>query len=144
MWQKFEGVALRMGEKGVTSCLFRNINQLTAAVMQNPNRAICFVRSEWTVVLLGSSSWAASTVRSAVNLGLYDQVSDHIFSVDHESTLGQTTIYVTIYLTKNFQRVHWVILITAEDITPSLHLFHLTQKITWLHWSTKKKGERLL
>lgn len=63
-----------MGDKGVTSCLFRNINQLTEAVMLNPNRAVCFARSKWTVVMLGTPSWAVDTIRTAVNLGLYDQV----------------------------------------------------------------------
>lgn len=76
MWRSLEGVALAMGDKGVTSCLFWDINRLTEAVMQNPNRAVCFVRSQWTVVLLGSSSWAGDTIRTAVHLGLYDQVSD--------------------------------------------------------------------
>lgn len=77
-WRKLRGVSLAMGNKGVTSCIFGNVSYLTRAVMENPNRAACFARSQWTVVLLGSSSWAAGIVHTAVTLGLYDQVNDGI------------------------------------------------------------------
>lgn len=74
-WRKLHGVSRKMGGKGITSCLFRNITKLTGSIMKNPNRNECFVHSKWTIVLMGSSSWAAHTVRTAVEIGLYDKVS---------------------------------------------------------------------
>ena len=70
-----KGVALIMGDNGITNCLFRNISHLVQAVMLNPPKAVCFTKRQWTVVLMGNSSWAATAVSTAVTLGLYDQVS---------------------------------------------------------------------
>lgn len=76
VWPKLQGVSRKMGGQGVTSCLFHNITKLTGSIMKNPNRNECFAHSKWTVVLVGSSSWAAHSVRTAVKIGLYDQVSN--------------------------------------------------------------------
>ena len=64
-----------MGEKEVSICHFLNMRHLVRVVMRSPNKAECFTHSQWSIVLMGSSSWAANEVYTATTIGLYDQVS---------------------------------------------------------------------
>lgn len=68
------GVASEAWLRGVAVCTFTNITVLTQEVMRQPSLARCFHDRQWTVVLVGSSTWAASVILAAPTLELYDQV----------------------------------------------------------------------
>ncbi|KAK3879745.1 hypothetical protein Pcinc_015731 [Petrolisthes cinctipes] len=96
-------------QHGVSICTFSSLAALTREVMLRPSLATCFHGRQWTVVLVGTPSWAASTIVTSPSLGLYHQ------------------------------RVHWVVVVMGEDeaVTPSLPHLSLSLRITWLRWSSR-------
>nr|XP_045615157.1 uncharacterized protein LOC123768551 [Procambarus clarkii] len=115
VWEATREVMRVLGAVGVGVCLFRSLAALSEGTMTTPEESLCFNRREWTVALLGTPSWAACFVRSARRVGVFDE------------------------------RVHWVVLGAgrASPVTHTLPLIRLTQRLTWLRWSARTRGEYL-
>ncbi|KAK4327588.1 hypothetical protein Pmani_001945 [Petrolisthes manimaculis] len=96
-------------QHGVSICTFSSLAALTQEVMLRPSLATCFQGSQWTVVVVGTPSWAASIIVTSPSLGLYHQ------------------------------RVHWVVVVMGESeaVTPTLPHLSLSLRITWLRRSSR-------
>ncbi|KAK4297279.1 hypothetical protein Pmani_030286 [Petrolisthes manimaculis] len=96
-------------QHGVSICTFSSLAAMTQEVMLRPSLATCFHGRHWTVMVVGTPSWAASTIVTSPSLGLYHQ------------------------------RVHWVVVVMGESeaVTPTLPHLSLSLRITWLRWSSR-------
>ncbi|KAK7073532.1 hypothetical protein SK128_028034, partial [Halocaridina rubra] len=96
----------------VAICVFTSLASLSDAVMEIPDKSLCFKHRLWTVVLVSSVKWAAKNILYSKKLKLHDS------------------------------RIHWIVMDAwgTESVLSTLPYYLITHRITWLRWTLRTKG----